>query len=313
MRDGKLKNWLLCYYDKMVTAKINLVQWVQLRVKYRLKIMSSRRTLRYIRKNGCSVARFGDGELAFLMKEGYRIPFQTNSQGLAQGLEDTLKNDNPKLLLCIPRYLNSLCGCTKECQKGWWQWGQQDDRQKKVVTKLRETAGANYIFGDALITRPYMDRKNKAAAKKLFKELKKLWKGCNILIVEGEQTRLGVGNDLFSDTKRIRRILAPAVGAFDCYDQIISAVTKIAGDDLVLLALGPAATVLASDLASRGIRALDVGHIDIEYEWFLKGAKKKTAVQGKYTNEVTEGRKYTQCMDENYLSQVVFKVKKDDS
>lgn len=313
MRDSKLKRWLLCRYDRMVTAKVNLRRWIQLRTKYRLRIMSSRATLRYIRKSGCSVARYGDGELAFVMKEGYRIPFQANSQGLAQRLEDTLGNKNPRLLLCMPRYLNSLRGCTKDCQRGWWYWGQQDSRQKKVVTKLRQKAGPDYLFGDALITRPYMDRKNKVAAKGIFKELKRLWHDREILIVEGEQTRLGVGNDLFAGAKKVRRILAPAVGAYECYDQILSAVKEHVGNDTVLLALGPTATVLAADLANQGIRTLDVGHIDIEYEWFLQKAKSKTAVQGKYTNEVEEGRNCTQCVDDVYLSQVLLRVEKHDS
>ena len=39
-------------------------------------------------------------------------------------------------------------------------------------------------------------------------------------------------------------------------------------DKLFILALGPMATVLAYDLARLGYRALDLGHIDIEYEWF---------------------------------------------
>ena len=38
----------------------------------------------------------------------------------------------------------------------------------------------------------------------------------------------------------------------------------------MLIALGPTATILAYDLAEKGVQALDVGHIDIEYEWFLR-------------------------------------------
>ena len=45
------------------------------------------------------------------------------------------------------------------------------------------------------------------APRKRFDTLKKIWENKNIIIVEGSQTRLGVGNDLFANTKSIRRIL----------------------------------------------------------------------------------------------------------
>ena len=313
MRVSKIKRQLLKAWDWLATTKSNLIQWAELRTKYRLHIMSSMETLRYIRRHECSVARYGDGELAFVMKEGYRIPFQSNSDALSQGLESALTNQNPKLLLCMPRYLNSMMGCTSRCKRSWWSWGQVDDRQKKVVTKLLELSGSNYVFGDALITRPYMDRKNRGAAKRIFRELKKLWEGQDILIIEGEQTRLGVGNDLFDNTHSVRRILAPAVGAFDCYDEILKATQENSNGTLVLLALGPTATVLAADLSVCGVRALDVGHIDIEYEWFLNKAKEKIAVKGKFTNEVNDGRGYSECHDEVYLKQVILRVNKHDS
>lgn len=54
---------------------------------------------------------------------------------------------------------------------------------------------------------------------------------------------------------------------------------------MVLIALGPTASVLAYDLNESNIQAVDIGHIDIEYEWFLKGCTKKEKIYGKYTNE----------------------------
>ena len=39
------------------------------------------------------------------------------------------------------------------------------------------------------------------APRKRFDTLKKIWENKNIIIVEGSQTRLGVGNDLFANTK----------------------------------------------------------------------------------------------------------------
>ena len=65
---------------------------------------------------------------------------------------------------------------------------------------------------------------------------------------------------------------------------------------MVLLALGPTTTILASGVSRRGI----------EYEWFLKGAANKISVPGKHVNEVAAGRDDASvCNDENYHSQIV--------
>ena len=174
---------------------------------------------------------------------------------------------------------------------------------------IRHHAGRFYRFGDALITRPYMDCQNVQYAEKIFREIKGLWNDCDILIVEGEQTRLGVGNDLFQNCRSVKRILAPSIGAFEAYDQIKSAVMDKYNGELVILALGPTATVLAADLADEGIQALDVGHIDVEYEWFLKRATTKEVIQGKFVNENQDGHVVAECDDAIYLSQIIGQVK----
>ena len=102
--------------------------------------------------------------------------------------------------------------------------------------------------------------------------LKKIWDGKDVIIVEGSKTRLGVGNDLFGNVLSVKRILAPAENAFSCYQLIIQEVVKIYKHELILLALGPIATVLAYEFSKLNMRALDLGHIDIEYEWFLHGS-----------------------------------------
>ena len=77
---------------------------------------------------------------------------------------------------------------------------------------------------------------------------------------------------------------------------------------MVILALGPTATILASDLSKVGIQALDLGHIDIQYEWFLKNDKTFKPVASKYTNEAVGGQQVESCADEKYLAQIIGNV-----
>lgn len=52
-----------------------------------------------------------------------------------------------------------------------------------------------------------------------------------------------------------------------------------------LIALVLTATVLASDFAAQGIRAMDIAHLNIEYECFFQRTKDHIAIKGKFTNE----------------------------
>jgi glycosyltransferase family protein len=137
----------------------------------------------------------------------------------------------------------------------------------------------NRKYYSSFITRFYIDFKDKSKVPAYIKKLKLIWDKKDILIIEGEKSRLGVGNDLFNNAKSIKRILCPAVNAFN---QSI----------LILLAIGPTSTILAYDLYKLGYQAIDVGHIDIEYEWFLRKAKKRTQIYNKFVNEALGNKSY---------------------
>ena len=79
----------------------------------------------------------------------------------------------------------------------------------------------------------------------------------------------------------------------------------------MLLSLGMTATVLAYDLAKLGYWAIDMGHLDIEYEWYLKGDNnmdKPLSVKGKFTNEAVGGNEVGECTDAQYLNEIIYKV-----
>lgn len=281
---------------------------LSLRLFYRLRIMDAQKTIIYIRKNGCSIARYGDGEFDILM-QAHDLRFQKKSPELAQRLAETLANKNEKLLLCVPWSMNHLKYRNRKSKDFWIWWALHDDRQKKVVQKVRSLAGKRYRFGDAQITRPYIAMKTPKRADLIFPLLCGLWENRDVLIVEGRHTCLGVGNDLFAKAKTVRRVLAPATDAFDCYSEIVTAVkAHWEKGQLVILALGPTATVLASDLTDMGMQALDIGHLDVEYEWYLRKVNDRVALPGKFTNEVSDGDAVSDCDDPEYQRQIVAKV-----
>ncbi|MCI7737041.1 MAG: GT-D fold domain-containing glycosyltransferase [Clostridiales bacterium] len=310
MRNSKFKKLLVGIYEKLFDLRRTLYRDTRYAVfvhKDRLRIMSAAETVRFIEKHKCSIARFGDGEFD-LIRGCRNLKFQRSSPELAEALIEVLDSKDSNLLLCIPGVFNSIRGSNWHAAMFWSRWAIDEEKHHPTIDLIREHHKTKYLFGDAQITRPYIDWTSSKRAKKIFPMLKQLWNGKDILIVEGEKTRLGVGNDLFSNANSVKRILGPATDAFFYYKDIMRAVLDRHSNELVILALGPTATILASKLSANGIQALDLGHIDVEYEWFLSGAKQKQLIPGKFLNEVVGGENPCDCLDERYLEQIIARI-----
>lgn len=89
------------------------------------------------------------------------------------------------------------------------------------------------------------------------------------------------------------------------YEEILNAARLYGRDKLILIMLGPTAKVLAYDLYRCGYWAIDLGHVDSEYEWFLIGARKKVKLKNKHTAENNFDEDISFSVDESYQSQIV--------
>lgn len=200
--------------------------------KPRLEILTPEQTVDYIEKYNCSVARFGEGEFELILGSEYESKkgvsgFQNRNPELIKRLEDVLASKDPNLLVCIPYALNNIWGRTQDSRNFWYYWGERNDQRRRITDLIRSYHGTDKVFGDTQISRPYIAWKTKKNADIMFPRLKGLWEGKDIIIVEGVKTRLGVGNDLFTGAKSIKRILGPATNAFDHMDEIREKIVSI--------------------------------------------------------------------------------------
>ena len=269
-----------------------------------LKIFKEEKTLEEIIYNNKSISRFGDGEFSYIL--GNNISFQLFNQNLSKKLLKVFNSNEKGLLIAINfpyefNYLKKFKLFAKNYYKFWLKLN------KLKLIKLLDKKKQYY---SARITRFYMDYKNHLGISHYIEKLKLIWDQKDVAIIEGEKSRLGVGNDLFDNMKSIKRIICPVENAFDKYELIINAIErKIDRNILILIALGPTATVLAYDLYKKGYQALDVGHIDIEYEWYLRKAKNKIKIENKFVSEVDNGiNNYTYVEDKNYYNQIIEKI-----
>lgn len=243
----------------------------------RINIINSKDTIDLLVENNLSICRYGDGE--FNLIKGKGNGFQPYNKELSVKLESILNSEQKNCTIGVPSVLNGK-GNIK--LKPWLLW------QHLIRSFFDILPRTNEQYLDSLVTRPYMDYIEKQDSHYIFDKFKELFHEKKLLIVEGYNSRLGIGNDLFDGANSIRRILCPNINSFERYDEIIASVRKHRIDDeIVIIALGPTATVLAWELSKEDIRSLDLGHIDIEYEWYLSNAKGKQKISGKNVNEVS--------------------------
>lgn len=281
------------YLIKKIIYLESELQNIRTYLQPKLKILSLDSTMDELLKSNKSLVRFGDGEIG-LMFGKFEVGFQKHNQKLSSRLLEIINNDSDDVITCLSPHYNSCYSFDIKDESTWLHF---------IVKTKRElyNAIANYnkSYGNAEVTRN---------ANNVLK-FKKLWQDRDVVIVEGEATRMGVGNDLLDNVKSIKRILCPKENSFDKYDEILKACNKIDNSHLFLIALGPTATVLAYDLiVGGGYRALDIGHLDIIYECYLRGFGQRGPVPGKYVNEINQ-RNVPECEDKDYLSQIVEIIK----
>lgn len=270
------------------------------------KIIDVDRTIEILLKDRKSLARFGDGEFE-LMCGRRRATFQDVDHKLEERLRETLVSKNENLLIAIADNYGKLDKYTDEAAEAIRSY-----MSKKVRKEHMDLLDSERVYYNAYLSRPYIMYRDKKSAGKRFENIKKIWNGQEVLVVEGEYTRFGVGNDLLDNAACVFRILAPIKNAFSKYDEIIEEARRRGKDKLILTTLGPAATVLAYDLAREGYWIIDIGQLDVEYEWYLRGVEERCDIPYKCVSEVMQYSEILTDDEEQYIqkykSEIIAKV-----
>ena len=264
----KIRQFLYIKRNEVLLNKLKEERW---------NIKTTKETIEKIIQ-GYSISRYGDGEfdIAFRKKELY---FQEYDSELSKYLNSNLE----KLLVAIPRTLIEIKNL-KENEKYFWSryYLKQKEKLEKNISKEK-------VYYDSMISRFYMPYINPKENIESIDKLIKYFSNKKILILEGENTRFGLGNSLLKNSSEIQRIILPDRNGFRKYKEVIKFVLEnFTRDNIILIALGPTATVLAYEFSKEGYQALDIGHLDVEYEWYLLKAKTKVDLQYKTVSEVSE-------------------------
>lgn len=227
----------------------------------RPNIMTAEETIYELINTNKSIARFGDGE--FILIQGHSIGFQDTSPLLAARLKQILQSNDEKIMIGIPYafffYNENFHDFVKHFFKTWVATNRSN------ILKL---LNLNIQYADTTCSQMYAQYEN-FDFDKYFELTKTIWKDKDITMVCGESTFNNVTNNIFDCAKSIEYLYCPSKNAFRAYEEILDKAKKIDKNRLIVIVLGPTATVLAFDLAQAGHRALDLGHIAKDYQTFI--------------------------------------------
>ena len=295
MENLKKNKLIILIYELMLTFLFYIKS-----ILYRNKVIihSEKETIDLLKMSSVSLSRFGDGEMEIIL--GKDINFQKYDEKLASMLLDIISsNDNKKCIIGVIDVLNDMSNLNKKSRKFWIM------NLARYYNEWINRMNLESEYYNANITRPFLRYSDKSLVQYRFQELRSLWNNKSILIVEGIFTRMGVGNDLFSNAYSVSRILCPNKNAFEKFNQIRSSIIENFENKLVILSLGPTATVLAYDLSKIGIRCLDLGHIDIEYDYYQLGMLDGGNISYKFVNEFENNLRIDDVSDDKYKKEIV--------
>lgn len=219
-------------------------------------IKDNNETIDALINSEASICRFGDGE--FDLMANISIPFQDADTGLAERLKEIIQSNEENCLIGISQFWESSDSALDY---------NQDFSQIYVSKKLkfidkyidREKVYYTTSFNQIYIVVDDYDFES------YFNHMKEIWDNRDITIICGKGIFDKHQYNIFDNAKSIEYMYAPSKNAFSEYQKILDDAKTIPKDRLILIVLGPTATVLAYDLHKLGYRALDIGHCAKDY------------------------------------------------
>jgi len=203
-------------------------------------------TLEQITTRRMSFARFGDGEFRTMLRSEFNLRFQPWSAALAADLREVLQLDGydpERLLLGFPYPYRNLHW------SGVWL---------DIWAELRPLLRTDVKWGNSHLSRPIFFQQLGRRGVDLWRAV---WTDREVCVVTGENSRFTLAPELFGNVKAARFVHSTPVDAYADLPRLMKVLEDEDPDQLYLLSLGPAGTLVTAWLARMGRWALDVGHI----------------------------------------------------
>lgn len=245
---NRIKRKIVLLSEKKVSKKIQ-----NYKTKYP-EVMSIEDTISLLKK-GYSFSRFGDGEFNLCYNQS--IYFQKSNEKLRIILRSILfigRNDNLKFLVGIPRL--KYAGVTF--------WGRFWYFHLNQIVDL---LNVNVVYGDLGLSR-HIEKKHLPI-------LCEIWNNRKVLFVYGKNSKFNHNHEIFENIGLKYHLETLKSDAFKELNEILTSIDNYKDKvDLVILSLGPTASILAYEICERlNIQSIDLGHITNVIDAKYKGQK----------------------------------------
>lgn len=215
-------------------------------------------TIELISRERLSFARFGDGEFRSMLRPDFNLRFQPWSPGLAGDLRSVLTfegYDRDRLLLGFPYPYRNLHW------SGVWL---------DIWHELKPLLQTSLTYGNSHVSRPIFFQQLGQTGVELWRSV---WDGQEVCIVTGEGSRFSIPPELFDNIKAIRYVYSTPINAYANLPQLMETLRAEDQDQLYLVSLGPAGTLVSAWLSQTGRWAIDIGHISDSWANVFAGGK----------------------------------------
>lgn len=259
-----------------------------------LQVHSVDETLDVLLNTNKSMVRFGDSDL--VMISGRNTIFQTAAPEITEGLRRIIGYQYEDLIVTVPDIFGDL-DIYLPASRAFWE-----DHLLFFRKAYYKYCNTEKIYYNTTVSRGYVTLADKSKSGGWFERFRQVFAGKDLVMVEGCTAHNGVGNDLFSEAASVQRIVCPSSNAYRVRDRILEECLKFDRNKLFLFALGVTAKALVEEMFLNGYRVIDIGNLDMEYEWYLRGAQKKEPVP---KHSVVGEEANREAGYEEYLSQIV--------
>ena len=218
-------------------------------------------TIRELQNTNKSFVRFGDGEILLINKNS--IPFQQYDKDLSEKLKQIIKNEQKDLMVGInfhyfyPQDYNP-CLISEISKEIYIK------EVPKYRCKLLELIDIKHKYYSSDL---YIDKYKK----EVFEESRKIWDSKEIVIVNCKNAIKNIEYDIYDNAKKIDYIYISNKNCYSDTNFVYNEIEKHGKDKLYILQAGPSAKVWAAELALKGFRVLDLGHLQKQYDYYKKG------------------------------------------
>ena len=225
-------------------------------------------TVKEIISSGASIARYGDGELKLCL--GIKQMCQPFSPEIQNALRRILLEEVPGLLVGIPRIYDPDSYPIQGSQKkGFWRRYQSAGHMGLYDSERQ--------YYSAFITRP--DSAGEIDCDEYWGMIRDIWSGREVVLLQGFDREFEKDSRLFSQASRLSIVYGPRHNAYRHLKRLKKVLLEYPQTALLILSLGPTATVLAYELAQEGRQTLDLGHLGM---FFARHHPKSTECTGEY-------------------------------